>query len=172
MRLDELADAQRLVTERLELEPLRLDHAEEMAPLLGDARLHAFIGGEPPSRAELRRRYERQVVGRSPDGRERWLNWIVRRRDGGAPAGTVQATVREDDRGLTADVAWVIGAAHQGRGYAREAARAMAAWLRQAGVEVVIAHVHPEHHASMAVARALGLAPTGDIVDGEVRWRG
>jgi hypothetical protein len=35
-----------LSTERLLLEPLRVEHAEEMAPLLDDRRLHAFTGGE------------------------------------------------------------------------------------------------------------------------------
>ena len=50
----------------------------------------------------------------------------------------------------------------------------LAARTRRArrGVEVVVAHVHPQHHASIAVARAIGLAPTGTIVDGEVRWQG
>jgi len=34
-----------LLTERLELESLRADHAEEIAPLFDDQRLHIFIGG-------------------------------------------------------------------------------------------------------------------------------
>jgi hypothetical protein len=34
----------------------------------------------------------------------------------------------------------------------------------------VVAHVLPEHQASMGVARAIGLAPTDVVVDGEVRW--
>ena len=40
-------DASPLQTERLALEPLRVHHAEEMAPLLDDARLFAFTGGRP-----------------------------------------------------------------------------------------------------------------------------
>lgn len=64
----------------------------------------------------------------------------------------------------------MIGTRHQGRGYATEAATAMVAWLRADGVGCVMADVHPEHHASNAVARRLGLAPTGEIVDGELRW--
>jgi RimJ/RimL family protein N-acetyltransferase len=46
----------------------------------------------------------------------------------------------------------------------------MVEWLREQRVEVVVAHVHPEHQASMGVARAIGLAPTDVVVDGEVRW--
>jgi RimJ/RimL family protein N-acetyltransferase len=162
--------AQVVHSQRLDLEPLRPDHADEMAPLLDDAGLHAFIGGEPASLDDLRARYTRQAVGHSPDGTQRWLNWVVRLRDGGAPVGTTQATVTEPDGVVTAEVAWVVASAHQGRGYAVESARAMVEWLREQRVEVVVAHVHPEHQASMGVARAIGLAPTDVVVDGEVRW--
>ena len=155
---------------RLELEPLRPEHADELAPLLDDVGLHEFIGGEPASLDELRARFTRQAVGRSPDGSQRWLNWVVRLRDGGAAVGTTQATVTESDGVSTAEVAWVVARPHQGRGYAVESARAMVEWLREQRVEVVVAHVHPEHQASMAVARAIGLAPTDEVVDGEVRW--
>jgi hypothetical protein len=32
------------------------------------------------------------------------------------------------------------------------------------------AHIHPDHVASIGVARTLGLSPTSTVVDGEVRW--
>jgi len=169
--IDDWAGVQHLSSDRLELEPLRPEHADEMAPLLDHVELHTFIGGEPATRDELRGRYTRQVVGRSPDGSQRWLNWLVRRRDSGQAVGTTQATVSEQDGGLTADVAWVIGASQQRQGYAQEAAKLMVGWLRHQGVEIVVAHVHPHHQASVAVARAVGLAPTDTVVDGEVRWQ-
>jgi len=168
--LDELPAAATLATARLDLEPLRIDHTEEMAPLFNDQRLHTFTGGSPATVEELTARYARQVVGRSADGCQRWFNWIVRHRTSGVAVGMVQATVTGDGVGLTADVAWVIASEHQRRGYAREAAAAMAAWLRQHETGVIAAHVHPEHEASIAVARALGLTPTDVIVDHEVRW--
>lgn len=48
----------------------------------------------------------------------------------------------------------------------------MSAWLRQNGVAALIAHVHPDHRASIGVARRVGLAPTNVMVGGEVRWTG
>lgn len=159
-----------LSTSRLWLEPLRVDHADEMAPLLDDPDLHAFIGGEPATPEGLRERYRRQVVGRSADGAQRWLNWVLRRRDDGRVVGTVQATVAEDAEGVSAEVAWVVGSRHQNQGYAREAAEAMITWLRHEGTETIVAHVNPRHLASVAVARAVGLAPTDTVVDGEVRF--
>ncbi|HEU5485252.1 MAG TPA: GNAT family N-acetyltransferase [Microlunatus sp.] len=158
------------------LEPLRVEHAVEMAPVLDDPALHTFTGGSPASLEELAGRYARWAIGRSPDGSQQWLNWIVRRRDTGLAVGTVQATVTtaiEDASQCqrVGEVAWVIAREHQHRGHAREAAHAMAGWLRAHGVDVLIAHIHPDHSASAHVARALGLAPTGDVVDGEIRWQ-
>jgi RimJ/RimL family protein N-acetyltransferase len=160
-----------LRTERLVLEPLRVDHAEEMAPLLADPALHAFTGGRPATLEELRHRYARQAGGRSPDGAQRWLNWIVRLEQTGAAVGTMQATVGGGERGpAVAELAWVMAATHQGHGYAIEAAAGMARWLREQGTTVLAANIHPDHEASMHVARALGLAPTEEVVNGEVRW--
>ena len=165
-----------LETDRLRLEPLRVEDAEEMAGVLADPSLYTFIGGEPPTVEELRLRYAAQVVGRSPDGREQWLNWIVRRRAEGDAIGSVQATVGEATgvpRGTSADVAWVIGVPWQGHRSASEAAAAMISWLltqEPRGVATITAHIHPDHAASAAVARRLGLEPTDRLEDGEVVW--
>jgi len=161
-----------LRTARLDLEPLRIEHADEAAAAFDDVALHGFTGGRPATAEELRRRYARLVLGHSPDDAAGWLNWSVRLRTDGRLVGTVQATLRRDDEGLAAELAWVVVTAHQRQGLAREAATAMAGWLREQGVQRLIAHVHPGHAASMGVARALGLHPTGTVVDGEVRWTG
>jgi RimJ/RimL family protein N-acetyltransferase len=162
--------AERIDTARLVLEPLRAGHAVEMAPLLDDDGLHGYIGGHPATPAELRARYARQSVGRSPDGEQGWLNWIVRHRASGAAVGTVQATVQRAGDRVTAEMAWVIATGQQRRGYASEAAAGMAAWLRQHGAQTLTAHVHPDHRASIRVAERLGLIPTATVVDGEIRW--
>ncbi|MCX6466560.1 MAG: GNAT family N-acetyltransferase [Pseudonocardiales bacterium] len=155
-----------LRTARLVLEPLRVEHAEEMAALLDDPALHRFTGGIPDTPDALRERYRRQVAGRSPDGRQEWRNWVVRA--GADAAGYVQATILRPDGGPVAELAWVIGTAHQGRGYAREAAAAVVAAL-PAGT-MLVAHIHPDNLASAAVARALGLRPSAREVGGETRW--
>jgi RimJ/RimL family protein N-acetyltransferase len=160
-----------LRTPRLDLEPLRVDHADEMAAVLDDEQLYAVIGGSTPTVADLRERYRHQVVGRSPDGTQRWFNWILRRRLDHQVVGYVQATRTSEPAGLAAEVAWVVGTAYQGNGYAGEAARAMVTWLREQGAVTVLAHVHPGHTASERVARAAGLSPTTTVTDGEVRWQ-
>jgi RimJ/RimL family protein N-acetyltransferase len=158
-------------TERLDLEPLVVTHAAEMAPLLDDARLHEFTGGAPLSAGALAARYERLAGRRSPGGDQLWGNWVMRLRCTGAAVGTVQATLPADGPAAgPAEVAWVVTPAAQRRGYATEAARSLVGLLRESGWTVV-AHIHPGHLASQRVARAAGLAPTGEIRDdGEMRW--
>jgi RimJ/RimL family protein N-acetyltransferase len=168
--VDEWPAAPVLTTERLRLQPLRVDHADEMAPLLDDPRLYVFTGGRPWTLEELRERYEHHMTGRSDDGSQRWLNWIAARRDSGEAVGGLQATVTAAPRGFVCELAWIVASRHQGRGYAREGATAMATWLREQGAPVLIADIHPRHEASMAVARAVGLDRTGEAVDGEIRW--
>jgi len=157
-------------TERLDLEPLAVAHATELAPLLDDPSLHEFTGGAPLPTAALADRYARLAARRSPDGNQMWGNWVMRVHASGAAAGVVQATLPAGGPADgPAEVAWVVARPAQGRGYASEAARSLVAMLRQDGWTVV-AHIHPGNLASQRVARAAGLSPTSDVRDGETRW--
>ncbi|GAA0376593.1 GNAT family N-acetyltransferase [Streptomyces blastmyceticus] len=160
-----------LVTPRLRLEPLRVEHATEAVTVFDDVRLHTWTGGSPGTLDQLVDRYGRQSAGRSPDGTQGWLNWMLRRASDEQLVGTVQSTLhRPPAGGVEASLAWVVGHDYQGNGYAREGALAMARWLREQGVTGLVAYIHPEHEASMGIARALGLTASDVVVDGEVRW--
>lgn len=156
-------------TKRLELLPLRVAHAEEMAQVLADPALHTYIGGTPDTPEQLRSRYQRLCVG-SPDPTVSWLNWVIRLREDDRLTGTVQATISSTGQGLLAEIAWVVGTAWQGKGIATEAAAALVNWLDQQPVHGIVAHIHPDHQASAAVATAAGLTPTDTWHDGERRW--
>ncbi|MFG2624514.1 GNAT family N-acetyltransferase [Streptomyces sp. NPDC048473] len=156
-------------TARLDVLPLRVAYADEMAAVLDDPALHTYTGGAPETADELRARYERQTAG-SPDPGVGWWNWVLRVRDEGCLAGYVQATVNARD--AEAEIAWVVGAKWQGRGYAKEAAVGLVAHLLGAEVvRTVVAHIHPDHGASAAVAAAAGLVATEEWCDGERRWQ-
>ena len=165
----ESADGE-IVTERLRLRPLRAEDADDMVGVLGDERLHEFIGGRPLGLDELRDRYRRLAAG-SPHDDQEWLNWIARRRSDARPIGTLQATCAHHRGAWSAQVAWVIGVDFQGQGFASEAAGALVRWLRSRGAAYVEAHIHPEHRASALVAARAGLRLTAEEVDGEQVWR-
>lgn len=61
----------------------------------------------------------------------------------------------------------MIGLAWQGRGFASEAAQMVVRWLEARELTTIVAHVHPQHHASAIVASRAGLLPTEEIEDGE-----
>lgn len=147
-------------------------HAPEAAEAFDDVRLHTWTGGTPATLGELESRYRQQITGQSPDGTQGWLNWMVRRHTDGKLVGTVQSTIQRSAEGeeLESYLAWAVAVDQQGLGYAREAALAMARWLRGRGVDRLYAYIHPQHEASIAIARALGLTSTDVTHDGEVRW--
>jgi len=158
-----------LETPRLALEPITPDAAAEMVPVLADPSIYSSTGGEPPAIDTLRDRYARQAAGHSPDGTQRWYNWLLRSE--GAAVGFVQATVDDVDDARPAELAWVLSPSAQGRGLATEAAAAVMAWLADRGSRRFVASVHPAHSASAGVARRLGMAPTGLVDDdGEHEW--
>jgi RimJ/RimL family protein N-acetyltransferase len=157
-----------ITTERLSLEPLTVAHATDLHPVLADARLYEFTGGDVPTLDDLRARFRRWEVRRSPDGDQLWLNWTIRLRPDRVAVGYMQATVTATH----ADVAYVVGRRWSGRGIATEGLRAVCDTLRRLQVTVLEAHIHPDHQASMRVARKGGFMPTDDIdSDGERIWR-
>lgn len=105
----------------LALEPQTAAHAAEMFEVLGDPAIYEFENAPPASLEWLRTRFEKLESRRSGDGREQWLNWVIRV----PPAeliGYVQATVRMDG---SAGIAYELCSAYWGRGLARAAVAAM-----------------------------------------------
>ncbi len=147
-------------TERLVLYPLRVSDADEMASVLADGSLYDFTGGDPPTVSELATRYQHQTAGSGTPG-EHWCNWIIRVGNQERAVGFVQATVV----GELADLAWVVGAHDQGRGFGKEAVAAVRDWLAANTVRRMEAHIHPRHEASQAVAQGIGMVRSGECDD-------
>lgn len=155
-----------IISARLALEPLRLEHAREMVGVLADESLHDFTGGEAPSLNSLEARYRNQIAGSGrPD--EVWRNWILRLVEDGRAVGFAQADIIGD----VAELAWVVGVADQGRGYATEAAIAVRDQLMTEGLGRFQAYIHRDHSASQSVAKRVGMTRTGGVDDaGEEQW--
>ena len=105
----------------LTLEPQAAAHAEEMFAVLSDPAIYEYENEPPPSLEWLRARFAKLESRVSADGREQWLNWVIR-----VPTseliGYVQATVRP---GGHAAIAYELSSAYWGRGLGRGAVKAM-----------------------------------------------
>jgi len=103
------------------LEPQLAVHAEAMFAVLSDPAIYEHENAPPASVDALRVRYRKLETRRSGDGREHWLNWVVRLPTGEL-IGYVQASVYPDGR---AGVAYEFASRYWGRGLARAAVVAM-----------------------------------------------
>jgi RimJ/RimL family protein N-acetyltransferase len=108
-------------TDDLTLEPLLALHAQEMFVVLSDPAIYEYENEPPASVEVLREIYAERESRQSPNGREQWLNWVIRLADSRL-IGYVQATVTSDGR---AAIAYELASAYWGRGLAQQAVRAM-----------------------------------------------
>lgn len=141
------------------LEPQVAAHADEMFAVLSDPAIYAYEHEPPASVEALRWRYERMEARGSPDGREGWLNWVLRLPDGRA-AGYLQATTYEGGR---ADIAYVLASAHWGRGLAAQAVQAMIDELMvHHGVSALSAILKRANGRSLTLLQRLGFAAASE----------
>ncbi|MEY4547874.1 MAG: hypothetical protein RL685_4069 [Pseudomonadota bacterium] len=159
-----------LYTSRLYLEPLRVDHADILVESLQHPDIYRFIPTSPLASEALRRRYAFLEGRQSPDGKERWLNWVLFQKSGEGVVGTFEATVRESGE---ADIAYVLFPSYWKQGFAREAGGAVIEHLRHHhGVPCVGADIDTRNASSIALVEALGFqrvkfTPNADFFRGE-----
>lgn len=139
----------------LTLEPQTESHAEEMFRVLSDPAIYEYEN-EPPASVEwLRARYGKLESRSSADGRERWLNWVIRMDDVGL-IGYIQATVHDDG---SAGIAYEMASAHWGRGLARRATEAMLSELAgHYGVTTFFAVAKQGNFRSLGLLARLGFS--------------
>lgn len=161
-----------LHSERLALEPVAATHAPEAFALWQDKDIYRFIPEEPPPSLDwLQQRYAKLTARQSPNGDQAWLQWLIRRRQDQVLIGRLEASVLLD---ATAIVAWLLGTAYTGHGYAREAMQRMLMHLRaDYGVHEVRAEIDTRNLRSLRLAESLGfvrakLVPGADHFKGAV----
>ena len=144
-----------ITADGLTLEPQTQAHADEMFVVLGDPAIYAHEGEPPASPERLRERFRKLESRTSPDGRQQWLNWVIRL-PSSQLAGYVQATVFEDGR---AAIAYEMASAHWGRGIARRAVQAMMDELvLQYRVSTLVAIAKQSNVRSIGLLTRLGFA--------------
>ena len=144
-----------LISKRLRIEPLRAAHAPMVHPHLQAAAIYTYLPEDPPTLAELQRRYDFWEGGRSPDGTEQWLNWVAFLRDTTTPVGTFQATIPQHGEGA---IAYVVFPAFWRQGVARELATAVITHIFQAhDLSRLCAEIDTRNTGSIRLVESLGL---------------
>ena len=147
-------------TERLSIRPLERGDLDAWAALLADPEVTRLLHfADPHTHAESDALLDRTIA--RADGPVAMYTVIVRAT--GEVAGFVGYAPRTFDWGDELELGWSLFPAHQGRGYATEAARA----LREIVPGRVIALIRVENDASKNVARKLGMEREREIV-----WNG
>jgi len=149
-----------LQTPRLLLRAYRLDEFDAYAAMWAETSVIRFIGGVPLSREAAWGRFLRQV------GLWHHLGFgffAIEDRATGTFIG--EAGFHDMKRGLspsiegTMEAGWALIGAAQGKGLAEEAVRAALGWADIHGRgERFTCMIHPDHAASLHVARKLGFA--------------
>jgi [ribosomal protein S5]-alanine N-acetyltransferase len=145
-----------LTTPLCTLEPQVAGHAPELFEVLSDPAIYTFEGQPPPSLERLTAGLQRKESRRSPDGREHWLNWVVRRPTGEL-AGYVQATVLPGGEAL---VGYELASRHWGQGLGSSAVAAMLAEVSATcGVHRFVALLKRANLRSRRLLHKLGFSP-------------
>lgn len=94
-------------------------HASELFEIMSDPLLYQYIDvvHRPASSDALRERIERNTTGKSPDGSQAWLAWVIKS-DLGNIVGYLTATIHQDG---DAHIAYGVGSQFWGKGYAKSA---------------------------------------------------
>lgn len=143
-------------THRCILEPQVEAHAAAMFEVLSDPAIYEFEGVPPPSLEKLAAGYRRKETRTSPDGREKWLNWVVRLPDNEL-AGYVQATVLESGASL---IGYEFASKHWRQGIGSASINAMLDELAQSyAVHTFVAVLKKANHRSMGLLQHLGFEP-------------
>lgn len=140
-------------TPRCTLEPQLEAHAPAMYEVLSDPAIYEFEGVPPPTIERLAAGYRRRETRFSPDGREQWLNWVVRL-PSAELAGYVQATILESG---VSYVAYEFGSKHWRQGTGSAAVSAMLDELAETyGVRMFVAVLKSANFRSLGLLRHLG----------------
>ena len=149
-----------LHTELCTLEPQLASHAEEMFGVLCDPAIYEFEGVPPPSVEALRAGYTKRECRLSPDGSEKWLNWVVRSTTGHL-TGYVQATV------LTSGASYIgyeFSSQYWRRGLASASIRAVLNELsRNYQVHTIVALFKNDNYRSISLLNKLGFVSGSEL---------
>lgn len=144
------------MTSPLRIEPLQVAHLDELASVLLHDSVYEYIEPSPPSMEDFKLGLALAIAGpRADQPGQTWLNYLIRNASDGSMLGRLEATVHD----AIAEVAFLLGPQHWGRGHAgRGLAWLEAEVFRQCGVKNFWATITPGNDRSQALLERSGYA--------------
>jgi RimJ/RimL family protein N-acetyltransferase len=137
------------------IEPRLPLHAAELFQIMSDPLLYQYVdtAHRPATVNALRERIERNATGKSPDGSQDWLGWVIKSEFGNI-VGFITATIHQDG---DAHIAYGIGSQFWGNGYAKSATEQLLSLLiKNYSVHQFCIITERENTRSVLLARKLG----------------
>ena len=141
----------------LELFPIKRAHAELLFEPLQDEKIYTYFPEDAPESLEkLQKRYEYLQKGKSPDGDEYWLNWVVFTKQDKIPVGVVQATVKPNEE---ASIAYIIFPDYWSNGYGKNATKAIIDYIfDEFDIPKIIAQIDTRNERSIKMVESLKMS--------------
>jgi RimJ/RimL family protein N-acetyltransferase len=154
-------------TERLVLRPFEEGDLDALYAMHSSESVARYLYNEPRTREETRGLLERKIAGASVGGRGEWLCAAAVLAETGEVVGDVSVLwVSELHR--QGELGYILHPAHQGHGYAAEAARPLLAFaFEQLDLHRVIARLEARNIASARVLEKLGMRREAHLVENE-----
>jgi RimJ/RimL family protein N-acetyltransferase len=152
-------------TERLVLRPYEERDYDALHELYGDPDVARWLYYGPSTPEESRAKLARKIAGHTLT-EETGLAAAVELRDG-TYVGDVGLFYMAPAEHRSIELGFSFLPAHQGHGYATEAARAFVAWAFSAGFHRVYGRLEPRNTASARVLERLGMRKEAHLVENE-----
>jgi RimJ/RimL family protein N-acetyltransferase len=156
-----------LVTERLELRPFRDDDFDAFYAIHGDEAVARWLYNDARTADEVRELLARKIAGVALEEEDAWLSCAVTLRDGGTVVGDLALhLVSKVHR--CGEIGFVFHPAHQGHGYATEAAAALLPFVFDGlGLHRLIGRTEARNTGSARVLEKLGMRREAHLVENE-----
>ncbi len=148
-------------TQRLNLRVLKPDDAEFMFRLMNTAKFHQYIGDRGVHSVDEARKYIEERMAAELDDKG-FVNYLMKEQESGRAVGTCSLHNRRGVEGI--DIGYALLPEFEGKGYAREGARAMIELaFEKHGLEKVSAITSDKNQRSYGLLEKLGFRRQGYI---------
>ncbi len=149
----------------LRLDPIKAGYARLVFKEFSDSRIYEYIPYLPPQTPEvLEERFKKLEEGKSPDGRQIWLNWLVFDEQKNKHVAWLQATVTDD----IAEIAYVVFLDYWRMGYGYRSVSLMLIYLTSSfTLSKIRATMSVGNLASIALASRIGMKCVERVENGD-----